>query len=73
MVTGDGVWNMEAFKERLSKEVVKRIANIPPPHPLAGCDKIFWIHTTNGGFSIKSAYHMLKVDTWAAKAKWKSV
>ncbi|KAK5846788.1 hypothetical protein PVK06_003086 [Gossypium arboreum] len=34
MVAKDGAWNLQAFRERLPEEVVKKIVNIPPPHPL---------------------------------------
>lgn len=74
MVTEDGACDLEAFKERLPKEIVKRIVSIPPLYPLAGLDKSFWSQTANGEFSIKSAYHMLKKATWNGKDnRWKTV
>lgn len=73
MVTEDGAWDLKAFKERLSEEIVRKITSIPPPHPLANLDKFFWIHTANRGFSVKSAYHMLKETTWNESMSIRSV
>ncbi|KAK5817857.1 hypothetical protein PVK06_022785 [Gossypium arboreum] len=58
MVTEEGAWNLEAFRDWLPEEIVRKIASIPPPHPQADPDKFFWIYTSNGGFSVKSAYRM---------------
>lgn len=63
MVTEEGAWNIQAFRERLLEEVVNKIMSIPPPHPLAGPDKIFWIYTSNKYFLVKSAYQMIKKDS----------
>lgn len=59
MVAKNGRWNLQAFRERQLEEV-KKIVNIPPLHPLAALNKIFSSHTTNGGFSVKSTYRMIK-------------
>lgn len=40
MIIKEGTWNLEAFRECPSEEVVRKIANIPLLHPLAGSYKI---------------------------------
>lgn len=59
MVTDDDSWNLELFHLRISKEVISRIIDVPPPHPSFGPDKIIWHGTTTGSFSLKSAYGKL--------------
>lgn len=44
---------------------VKKIAIIPPPHPLVGLNRIFWAHITNESFSVKSAHQIMKKDMWS--------
>ncbi|MBA0761033.1 hypothetical protein Gotri_023735, partial [Gossypium trilobum] len=39
MVTPDGTWNLDFFRVWLSKDVVRQIVSIPPPHPSSGSDK----------------------------------
>ncbi|MBA0581894.1 hypothetical protein Gorai_024056, partial [Gossypium raimondii] len=39
MVTPDGTWNLDLFSVWLSKDVVRQIVSIPPPHPSSGSDK----------------------------------
>ncbi|MBA0707171.1 hypothetical protein Golax_019244 [Gossypium laxum] len=39
MVTPDGTWNLDLFRVMLSKDVVRQIVSIPPPHPSSGSDK----------------------------------
>ncbi|KAH1121761.1 hypothetical protein J1N35_004921 [Gossypium stocksii] len=74
MVLEEGAWNLEAFREKLPEEIVKRIVNIPPSHPLARFDKIFWVRTSSGGFLIKSAYQMIKENTWNTRdTRWKNI
>lgn len=74
MVTEEGAQNLETFKEWSPEEVVRKIANIPPPHPLASSEKNFWIHTSNGGFSVKGAYRMIKENTWNEQyERWKDI
>lgn len=76
MVIDDGSWNLESFWTKLLKEIIWKIASIPPPHPLRGPNKISWFRTSNRGFSIKSAYQMMKgsmqnVRNYSWKVIWK--
>lgn len=52
----EGLWNLELFRVWLSKPLIGRITSIPPPHPLVGPDKIAWMGTSLGCFSMKSAW-----------------
>lgn len=67
-------WNLSIFRERLPDDIVRKIVNILPPRPLVGSDKVFWMHTSNGDFTVKSAYRMIKKNTWNEQdARWKIV
>ncbi|MBA0778271.1 hypothetical protein Gotri_006150, partial [Gossypium trilobum] len=47
---------------------------IPPSHPSEGLDRLSWHHTSTGAFSIKSAYKMMKEDSWNSKDEiWKRI
>ncbi|MBA0608458.1 hypothetical protein Godav_020682 [Gossypium davidsonii] len=39
MVTPDGTWNLDLLSVWLSKDVVRQIVSIPPPHPSSESDK----------------------------------
>ncbi|MBA0670396.1 hypothetical protein Goklo_029083, partial [Gossypium klotzschianum] len=56
MITEEGVWNLEAFRENLAEEIIQKIIDTPPPPHLAGPHKIRWIPASIGKFSIKNAY-----------------
>ncbi|MBA0669894.1 hypothetical protein Goklo_029633 [Gossypium klotzschianum] len=56
MVTEDGSWNLELFRLWVSEEVISRIVGVPPPHLSFRPNKIIWLGTMNGSFSLKSAY-----------------
>ncbi|KAH1057050.1 hypothetical protein J1N35_035115 [Gossypium stocksii] len=67
MVLDNGEWNFDLFKLWLPDDVVNRIISIPPPSESAGPDTIFWSKTTCGVFSVKSAYSLLKEESWNPK------
>ncbi|KAK5786012.1 hypothetical protein PVK06_040636 [Gossypium arboreum] len=74
MVTEKGSWDIAAFRNWLKKDIVRKITNIPPSHLLIGPNKFFWIHMSNGEFSVKSAYQMLRESTWnEQEGKWKDI
>lgn len=74
MVIEEGAWDLEAFRRKLSKEIIQRIMNILPQHPLVGLGKICWTQTTNRNFSVKDAYRLRTKRTWSAQGnKWKEV
>ncbi|KAK5842072.1 hypothetical protein PVK06_004400 [Gossypium arboreum] len=74
IVTVKGTWDINTFRNQLPEDIIQKILNIPPPHSQAGPNKIFWMHTSNGKFTIKSAYQMIKGNTWnEQESKWKKV
>jgi hypothetical protein len=52
-------WNTNAVFENFVDEVAKVILNIPLSHFFPR-DRVIWLGTTSGIFSVKSAYHMGK-------------
>ncbi|KAH1081004.1 hypothetical protein J1N35_020765 [Gossypium stocksii] len=67
MVSVNGDWNLDLFRLLLLEKVVKRITSILPLLEHAGPDMLSWSRTTTGVFSVKSAYFMLKEETWTPK------
>ncbi|KAK5839190.1 hypothetical protein PVK06_007960 [Gossypium arboreum] len=73
LVTGEGNWNLKFLQEWLPEEVIFQIMGIPPPHPTEGPDRLSWRHTSTRAFSVKSAYKMLKEDSWNSRDElWKT-
>ncbi|MBA0716622.1 hypothetical protein Golax_015441 [Gossypium laxum] len=64
MVTKEGRWNLEFSRVWLSEKIIGHITSIPPPHPLASSNRIAWVDTSSGCFSIKSASRMIKERLW---------
>ncbi|XP_016168765.1 uncharacterized protein LOC107611342 [Arachis ipaensis] len=52
-------WNVRKLQEMLPEDIVKRIVGISPPSPWKEADYIAWRSSSNGQFSIKSAYQNL--------------
>lgn len=67
MVMDDGTWNLDLFPVWVFEEVILRIVSIPPPYPSAGSDRIIWVPSSSGNFSIRGAYLALKQDSWNPK------
>lgn len=68
----DGSWNLQAFRDHLLEDVARKIVSISPPHPMVILDKVIWLHSPTGRFSVKSAYQKVKEDTWHERAGiWK--
>ncbi|KAH1081647.1 hypothetical protein J1N35_021408 [Gossypium stocksii] len=64
----------DIVKDRLwiSDEIIKCIVSIPPSHDLAGPNKITWMDTPTGSFTLKSAYWKLSNRLWNPKdATWR--
>ncbi|CAL1396620.1 unnamed protein product [Linum trigynum] len=69
-----GGWCIQSLQERFSLDVVHAILAIPLPR-LGMEDRLIWHDTTNGVFSVKSAYHLaVLVDrqegTWSQVVSW---
>lgn len=43
----------------LPSNILLHIASIQPPRPERGDDRIFWAESTNGEFTVKSAYYAI--------------
>ncbi|KAK5771611.1 hypothetical protein PVK06_047836 [Gossypium arboreum] len=54
MVAEDCSWNLDLFQVWLPTNVVRRIITNPSPHTTAGPDRIVFLHTSLGLFSLKS-------------------
>ncbi|KAL1134447.1 hypothetical protein V6Z11_A12G102600 [Gossypium hirsutum] len=67
MVLVNGYWNLDLFKLWLPEEVVKRIISIPPLLDSVRLNILFWSRMTTSVFSVKSAYYMLKEESWNPK------
>lgn len=80
LVKEDDAWNIQAFREQIPEGVIRKIINIPPPHPhphphpQGGKDNISWSRSANGKFTIKSAYTLLKQNSWQGRSDhWKMI
>ncbi|MBA0804818.1 hypothetical protein Gohar_004384 [Gossypium harknessii] len=72
MVSVDGNWNLELFQLWVPRTFIRKIIGIPPPHPEASVDKIIWVGSTTGSFSIKNAYGRINTGSWKLKEDtWK--
>lgn len=72
IITQEGNWNLNLFQVWLLKDTIQHIRAIPPLNLFEGPDKISWCHTSSGDFTIKSAYKILKEDSWNPRdEKWK--
>ncbi|KAH1038645.1 hypothetical protein J1N35_040388 [Gossypium stocksii] len=57
----------------LPEEIISHIMRIPPLHPAEEPDRLSWQHTSTRGFSIRSAYKLLKEDSWNLRDElWKT-
>ncbi|KAA3488323.1 nitrogen regulatory protein P-II-like protein [Gossypium australe] len=62
----------DLFRVWLLDEVLNRIVSIPPPHHSIGVDRVSWMGTSTGSFSIKSAYKTIKENLWNLRDEtWK--
>ncbi|XP_061366310.1 uncharacterized protein LOC133309544 [Gastrolobium bilobum] len=79
-VNQDGEWDWGKFNIFLPKEVCEAIAKMESPKEGDEEDKIFWKPSSNGLFTVKSAYQFIKKDApamqhqdshWDLAWKWK--
>ncbi|CAN1154332.1 Putative ribonuclease H protein At1g65750 [Linum perenne] len=57
-----GDWDLHKLSSVLSTELVKEVMGMTPPSPNLGQDLPVWGLEENGGFSIKSAYSIMRND-----------
>ncbi|MBA0586222.1 hypothetical protein Gorai_016970, partial [Gossypium raimondii] len=67
VTTKNGSWNLDLFHLWILEETIRRIVSIPALHPSVGPDKIDWLGTSRGTFSLNSAYWKLKESSWDPK------
>ncbi|XP_017618196.1 uncharacterized protein LOC108462805 [Gossypium arboreum] len=67
MVLEDGHNNLDLFHLWVSEDVVRLIIGIPPPQSEVGLYGITWARSSNGSFSIKSAFWKIREETWNPK------
>lgn len=71
MINDEGTWNLELFRIWQSKEIIRRIVSISPPHISTSHDRINWARTSTSFFSLKSGYWSLRGRTWNPRdTKW---
>ncbi|MED6184069.1 hypothetical protein PIB30_043834 [Stylosanthes scabra] len=58
----DGEWNSQALRSCIAEETVLKILATPAPRPSDPPDTLAWKHTSDGRFSVKSAYKFLSHD-----------
>lgn len=68
------VWHL------LPSNILLHIASIQPPRPERGDDRIFWAESTNGEFTVKSAYYAIsniaihaEDQIWNKVWRWKGL
>ena len=54
-----GKWNVQMLSQVLRPERVQNVMNIKPPL-LSGVDKMVWMLTTNGKFSVALAFSLVR-------------
>ncbi|CAN1837968.1 Putative ribonuclease H protein At1g65750 [Linum perenne] len=72
----DGVWDHDKLRSCLSEEAVRQVVGMPTPRDNLGEDYPVWGLETNGKFSIKSCYNMIKElqpDDDQTRTMWKLV
>lgn len=57
-VTREEIWNTQKWRLFLPNEVVDAITEVPPPRGEAA-DQLWWRDSSDGRFSIKSAYNLM--------------
>ncbi|XP_045810455.1 uncharacterized protein LOC123904892 [Trifolium pratense] len=59
LVDNNGVWKVDDLSTWLPQNIINRLFAIVPPKNVAAADRLAWRGTTDGKFSIASAYTML--------------
>lgn len=56
IIIEEGFWNLDLLRLWLLDDILRHIVSIPPPHSSASSDRISWVHTSNGIFSLEIVY-----------------
>ncbi|RXH94364.1 hypothetical protein DVH24_024048 [Malus domestica] len=56
----DGQWNVNKLREVLPNDIVEEIIGIPAGLIDSDDDRYIWQGSTNGTFSVKTAYNLVK-------------
>ncbi|XP_061350094.1 uncharacterized protein LOC133295304 [Gastrolobium bilobum] len=69
-----GQWKWNSLRQLLPDSVLHRFMNFLPPSSQDGQDHLIWNGTTDGKFTVKSAYAILAIkDTTIQQFPWESV
>ncbi|XP_061375835.1 uncharacterized protein LOC133317945, partial [Gastrolobium bilobum] len=69
-----GQWKWNSLRQLLPDSVLHRFMNFLPPSSQDGQDHLIWNGTTDGKFTVKSAYEILAIkDTTIQQFPWESV
>jgi hypothetical protein len=66
-------WNLAFLSRHFSSETLHQITKIPVNFGQRGNDKIIWGETSNGHFSVKSAYLLLMQEDIPPRYDWKII
>ncbi|RYR22588.1 hypothetical protein Ahy_B03g067891 [Arachis hypogaea] len=72
-LTVSGSWDLTKLSEWLPDSVIKRISAMAPLSPWKGMDSIAWSGTSDGSFSLKSAYKSIIDDATPSDELFKLV
>ncbi|XP_016178547.1 uncharacterized protein LOC107621000 [Arachis ipaensis] len=72
-VNEKGEWNRMLLSNYVEGQTYQSILNTTPPRKKGENDQIYWSHTTNGDFTIASAYQLLTNSGGMRSCTWKII
>ncbi|KAF7838963.1 Ribonuclease H protein [Senna tora] len=73
-IDANGGWNRGMLERYLPKEICAAVLRVLPPNSCRGADTVRWKHSSDGVFSVKSAYNLLVWKGPVCKASiWKRI
>ncbi|MBA0858133.1 hypothetical protein Goshw_022016 [Gossypium schwendimanii] len=73
LVNADGSWNLDMFRIWIPGKTINCIVSIPLPQPSSGPNRIGWMSTSTGSFSVNSAYRRKNERSWDPKDASRSI
>ncbi|MFQ6631975.1 hypothetical protein Gotur_008481 [Gossypium turneri] len=73
LVNADGSWNLDMFRIWIPENTINRIVSIPLPQPSSRPNRIGWMSTSTGSFSVNSAYQRINERSWDPKDASRSI